>query len=441
MRNIILLVLSTFFLSLSAQSYKDDLFTSYFQRSDGGWIASDGTISLPLPDGRTMWMMGDAHVDQTVDQNNEIPCLFNTRSCILVQDDMNRDNISTFYNANGADVYQRQFVQMERDDRVTYWPAHGLVEADTAYTFWTRYAYDSTEVWNLKLTGMVVAKIKLPEMELSEVVPIKYPEIEYGMAIVKSEEDGYYYIYGKYLDWIVFKPVLARCRFDELTGDWEFYSGSGTWSDSPDDAAFIAEEAAPEYSVFYLNGEYHMFYQQNGYLQCGEGREMYIYSSENPEGPFENPVWVYTMEDRFLDTFPLTYNGQAHPQFIENDELLISYNVNNVCPSVCADDPFGARYNPDLYRPKFARVPVTMFSDPSSNVENIERELLIGPNPSSGIFYLGREAQHYTVFDIHGNLVSNKLGRQIDLSHCPDGTYFLQIKGEKEAVMKKLIKY
>lgn len=71
---------------LNAQSYKDSVFTNYFRLNPPGWIASDGALSTLLPDGRTMWMMGDSHIDQEVNSNGEIPCLFNARNSILIQD-------------------------------------------------------------------------------------------------------------------------------------------------------------------------------------------------------------------------------------------------------------------------------------------------------------------------------------------------------------------
>lgn len=427
--------------STGAQSYKDTVFTNYFKRDAPGWVASDGSLSLPLPDGRTLWLMGDSHVDQALDENGEIPCLFNTRNCVLVQDAEDRSKISTFYDETGGDLYERQFVKMPGDDRATYWPASGTVLGDTAYTFWTRYAFDTDEVWNLRLTGTVIAKIKLPEIELVDVTPIQYSEVEYGQSIVWDEENEYYYIYGKHLDWIVFKPILARCRRDQLLGNWEFYLGDGQWGSEPSNVA-IAPEVSAEYSVFKLNGRHHMFYQQNGYLQCGEGREMFIYSSEDPWGPFSDSVKVYTMNDQFEGAFPKTYNAQAHPQFIENDELLISYNINKLCPSVCQNDPFGDRYDPNLYRPQFARVPLSLFLV-TDNSEPSEMRLRVAPNPSHGIFQLlGSDKAHYQVWNSAGQLARSGQGPEIDLSDQLNGFYIARIlTPHGQTAQFRLVKY
>ncbi|MCB0707630.1 MAG: DUF5005 domain-containing protein [Saprospiraceae bacterium] len=361
-----------------AQSYKDTVFTNYFRMDPPGWISSDGALSLPLPDGRTMWMMGDSHIDQLVNSDGEIPCFFNARSCVLVQDNSDLSVFETYYNATGSNAYERQFVNMPGDSLVTYWPASGTVREDTAYTFWLRFIHDPSQPNNMVFSSMAVAKIKLPEIELIEVIPIQYPDIVYGMTVFWDPLTQYYYIYGREIDFVLFKPLLARCTYDNLLGDWEFYSGNNFWSENPTDAVYIADEVSAQFTVFNLNGEYHLYFQKNGFLNCGQGRDMFIYSSDNPWGPFEDPVLVYTMNDTFDGEYPKTYNGQAHPQFISNDELLISYNLNKTCPGPCAGNP-GAKFDPDMYRPQFARVPICMFANDVNSpvISSIHKDLML----------------------------------------------------------------
>src|SRR5690606_33518827 len=42
--------------------YPDSTVIRFFQRTSG-WIASDGALSVPLSDCRTLWLMGDSHID------------------------------------------------------------------------------------------------------------------------------------------------------------------------------------------------------------------------------------------------------------------------------------------------------------------------------------------------------------------------------------------
>src|SRR5688500_12071409 len=89
-----LLLFIFFHTGFSQPSYKDVTFTEYFRRTSG-WTASDGTISVPLPSGKTIWLMGDSYIDNYNEADNTIPCLFQVRNAILVQDILNPSELTT----------------------------------------------------------------------------------------------------------------------------------------------------------------------------------------------------------------------------------------------------------------------------------------------------------------------------------------------------------
>lgn len=391
MKYICIIYLFFFSQNIIAQtSYKDTKFTDYFQQNGSGWLAADGTISLELPDGRNMWFMGDSHIDQPINSDGEIPCLFNTKNCIIVQDADDLSSFETFYDENGTDVYERQFIKMPNETEVTYWPSDAVIQGDIVYSFWQRYESDGNEppnLSNLNFTGMVVAKIKLPEVSLIDVQPVQYPGWEYGTSIVWDEADQYYYIYGKYYEGYFFKSLLARCTYGNLLGTWEFYNGF-SWSNNINNVTFIANEVSAQYSVFKRNEKYYLFFQENGFLQCGLGRNMYIYTATEPWGPFVNKTLVYTMNDNVNGSYLVTFNGEAHPQFIENNELLISYNVNRPCPSPCEPDPYAA-YPPDWYRPQFVRVPFCTFDNDIECIGACESTIILSGDIEYGTYHAG----------------------------------------------------
>lgn len=438
MREAIICFVACFlFVSAHAQlSYPDTLFTSYFQRYDSGVNAADGSISLLLPDGRSLWMMGDSFVGLADSATGSMPCLFNVRSAIMVQDNDTLSKFTTLWNPSGADIYARQFVQMPGDNKVTYWPSAGIVEGDTAYLFWARHPFDPSQVWNLGFSGMVVAKVSLLDLQLVEVVPIYHPGIYYGMAIYKDVQRGYYYIYGKEVNLFVVEPFVARAPIGQLFGPWEFHQGGGNWSSNPDDAVKISNQAVThEYSVFELGGRYHLFFQTNGYLSCGQGRNMYTISADVPWGPFENPRLLYTMRDTLNQSYLNTYNGQAHPQFTENDELLISYNVNGPCPDECPN-PFTDRRAADGYRPKFARVPFSFIEpDFSTQISKPHQPVNLGifPNPASDevhITGLSSSRALLTLLDVQGKQIRSSIGDKIDVRELPAGLYVIRAVAE-----------
>jgi hypothetical protein len=85
-------------------------------------------------------------------------------------------------------------------------------------------------------------------------------------------------------------------------------------------------------------------------------------------------------------------------------------------------------------------IPVGLNDEPQ-----IQKELTIYPNPSTGIFNVENfeTNQTYQVYDINGSLVKASITNgQLDLSNEPNGIYLLRFQLENgEVVSKKLMKH
>ena len=224
-------LLLPFFL-FAQSSYRDTAFTEAFRQFGPGWNAGDGSISMLLPDGSSLWMFGDSYIG-SVDAMNEMACLFEVRSAVAIQD---KDDISLFTTLESddqTDQYTKQIVQKSGDNMVTYWPAAGFMHNDTIHTFWSRFEHDTNYTWNLRFDGMVIAKLTYPDFELASVDLMQQTDLdrEWGNAYIRDEEAGYYYLYGKGTYDFVVRPFVARCPLDGLLGTWEFYTGSGWTTD------------------------------------------------------------------------------------------------------------------------------------------------------------------------------------------------------------------
>src|ERR1700712_3866900 len=64
--------------------YKDPQITAFFKR-ETGWIASDGALSVPLENKKVLWLFGDTFTNDYNPATGTVPCLFNVRSCGLLQ--------------------------------------------------------------------------------------------------------------------------------------------------------------------------------------------------------------------------------------------------------------------------------------------------------------------------------------------------------------------
>jgi hypothetical protein len=365
--------------------YPDPVFTEYFRLNSGGWTAGDATISVPLPDGRTVWLFGDSYLENVNTANNTLSCLFQIRNCMLVQDSVDLNQLTTHIDETQTGVLRSTF-KLGPSDPAILWPGHGFTDADTAYIY-----LDEIDGSTLDNLGTYIARLQLPSLSINSINALPhYGAIQSGRAVLTDTATGYRYIYGNRLNWIVWEPVVARTLIGtNIEAPYQFYTGSG-WSFNHNLAATISSDpVSPGFSVILMNGKYSLITQENGYLTCGLGREIYVYESDKPWGPFINKTLVYTIEDTFNGNYLLTYNAQAHPSFTENNELLISYNLNDwvdttlpyICPSQCIDLAHN-RMDADTYRPKFIRVPFNI--GVSANLMAGATKSILFPNPVEG---------------------------------------------------------
>ena len=468
MRYVVLVVLILTTRNVIAQvspAYKDVVFTEYFRRTSG-WTASDGTISVPLPSGKTIWLMGDSYIDNYNPANNTIPCLFQVRNSMLVQDILNPTDFITILDNTQTGV-NRTPVKIQNDDPTYFWPGHGYVKGDTAITFWQQYSgADFTHIQNY------VAKIYIPDFTdasaIKKLAPLSLPaEVEFGTAVVVDSTDQYIYLYGFKKDWIIFRPFVARFPMtQDVFEPWEFYNGE-EWTLDVNAVQQIMsttdDYVSPSFSVLKLQNKYYIISQDIGFLTCGMGRDIYSWESERPEGPFTNKKLIYTIEDKFSGEYMITYNATAHPEFIKDNELLISYNVNGACTNYC-EDPFTNRFDADLYRPKFIRVPLD-YIDPTLDVpdpifpidppitdirdDDASGDISVYPNPSeNGIFTVNLarwkgpyERTKIKIINVYGQTVLEEEFQQKEKSIQTNsaGIFFLQIISGNRHITKKII--
>jgi hypothetical protein len=301
---------------------------------------------------------------------------------MMVQDSIDPGHFKTIIDSNQTGVNRSTF-KLKLNDTTLFWPGRGYVWKDTVYLFMERYGNS-----NLAYYGEYIAKLHYPDLHLEGIYPVQLnTQYFFGRAVIADTTSQTLYIYGNRLNWIIWEPVLARCNINQVQGPWEYFTGTG-WSSSVTSSQLISNDpVSPGFSVFNMNNKYYLVTQENGYLTCELGREIYSYESNDPQGPFINRKILYTEESKFNDRYLLTYNAQAHPFFTVNNELLIGYNVNDKvdtvspdpCPSECVNI-WTDRLDADSYRPKFIRVPMGILTQNPEMIQN-SRDLQIFPNP------------------------------------------------------------
>jgi hypothetical protein len=158
------------------------------------------------------------------------------------------------------------------------------------------------------------------------------------------------------------------------TTNWKAWNGS-QWTAGLNNASPIigaagdpnngGDSISDEYSVKKIGssaGTTYLLVGQNTKAPYGAWKDIVLYSACNPQGPFSVKQVVYSTPETGAKQAPgmtssqslagqlLTYNPHAHPQFTDNQELLISYDLN-------ASNSGDLLYA-DSYRPRFIRVKI-----------------------------------------------------------------------------------
>lgn len=314
----------------------DNFFNVLFTRYEGGWTGGDGTYSVPLPDGRNLWLFGDSFVDP-VNPDRTRP----SNSRLVHNSFVIQKGEKIFPLPGGTSESPSAFISPEDKNR-WYWPFHGVIEKNRLYVFLAQYERTGDKPWDFRYQGTTdVGIFSLPELKLLSKKPLQFDSlITFGTWIL---EDGRYtYIYGVENVNSTKFAIVARSEKENLLSQWTYYDGY-KWSKNFHTRAHILKGVSSQFSVIRLKGRYYFITQQDRF-----GEKIMCYESKSLHGPWINAKVLYITPEKRGSIY--TYNALAHPQFTRNNELLISYNVN----SLNIQDIFR---DADNYRPRFIRVP------------------------------------------------------------------------------------
>ena len=310
-------------------------FNNYFTRYGDGWTGADATYSIPLPDGRVVWIFGDTflgEVDSTNRSRAPQPLINNS---FMVQEG------DAFVTLFGKTDPPSAFL-VPPDPLEKYWPNHGFTYDDRLYVF--LYTWKNNEnggAFGFDFVRTDQAVFDLPSLSLQSIHTVKDDDrVIWGISVMK--EGPYLYIYGSEDRPFESKRLhLARVPLANLEADWSYWTQNG-WS-TEEDSYPLLEGISNQFSVFKHQHNYYLIVQGDSFSE-----KIYRYKATKPQGPFTDPLVLYETPDHGGETW--TYNACAHPEFMQEDSsLLISYNVNSMNFSELFE-------NADYYRPYFVWV-------------------------------------------------------------------------------------
>jgi hypothetical protein len=312
--------------------------------ADGpGWAASDGTISVPLPDGRSLWLFGDTlmnlpNADGSLRRNAD----FVRNSAILL--DGNR--ATTLVTGTAQDA--GDFLHPE-DPSEWYWPGHGTVQDDDLLLFMGRVhsTADGAPGWNFAGNGSDLLRLDLRDLSVKERIHMPGgARFDWGTAVISDRTHTY--VYGFQGEGFERHAHVARVPKGQL-GDapFEFWDGHG-WTKDVEQSVPIADGVSNSYSVTRTPaGKWAMVSQE---LFFGTGLQ--VRTADSPAGPWSD--W------RSIDPGPakaegqISYNAQVHPEFTEDGKLLASWNMNRSDATLPSPDQL------EGYRPQFRAVDASL---------------------------------------------------------------------------------
>ena len=350
-----------------------------------GWNGGDGVLTTLLPDGNAFWSFNDSFYGVVEGETRaRKDCSF-PRNSIMVQTPGDEeenlvwlaDFVQTttpeaprYYQARThirhpkASLSDDKIQEGEIDQDWLYWAGDATVCNNKLQVLWN--GVDNTNLDALmRHEGICLATYSLEGtpgddnyMKLIS-ADHHFNDVDiYGYgSTLWEDEDGHIYLYGSYNN---YDMIVARTARHDLTSPWEYYvgdeQGNFSWQNTYPTEEEVKRSRIQETDcsmpwVFKKGDTYYMLAQAKWF-----GREMYIFRSDKPYGPFVDCKRLFGFSD-FLDklgdqTYQNLYMINLHPHLSRNGELVFSTNTD---PKNFWDN-FNAVGSADYYRPYFYRV-------------------------------------------------------------------------------------
>ncbi|MCE5205910.1 MAG: DUF5005 domain-containing protein [Porphyromonadaceae bacterium] len=321
----------------------------------------DGTYSIALPDGRSIFLMGDSYTGPVTHGSRSLSDHMFRNSYILYD----KGHVTAMVDALGENTSAAVPPGVTNEHEKWYWPGHGFARENTLYIFQTLMVQGEPGMWGFRYKTTDILEYSLPDITLKSTKTIPFegsPDVHFGMAVLDDRD--YIYIYAQVdVDngWNpVSEALVARTTIDQLYTDWEYYDGS-SWSPRASDAARMeglsTVPVSSQFTVFKLKDTYVLLTQSKKF----NSGEIYTFIADHPQGPWYNKRLIHKIEGQ-EDPKLFTYNATAHPQFEKDGKILISYNVNH-------EDFVKQHADVSTYRPRFLWIDTTKIVDRQTGVD------------------------------------------------------------------------
>lgn len=384
----------------AAVAYKDWKYNKLFTRTRG-WNGGDGVLTVGLPDGSVFWTFNDSFYGRVnAADRSRGDCNFPRNSVMLqkatdgVLGETEDDLIWLADYVNWTDPSAERYFHSRThlrhpdgektvdeilagdidQDRV-YWSGDGTIYDGKLQMMWM-----GTASKELRALGTSLATYRLdgtiPEGYYLDDIPDYLPKkgnylyrekvthqindnaVSYGSTLCEAD-DGHTYLYGTN----GYGVLVARTATHDLYSKWQYYvrpeEGSDfVWQDEYPTAEQMERSQIMENNYacsmpwVFKDGDYYYMTAQGPYF----AREVYIYRSKTPYGPFGEKRLLFVLPGELDKLGPTAYHWlymvNLHPALSREGELVFTTNSD--------PDDFWKNFNDpgsaDYYRPFFYRV-------------------------------------------------------------------------------------
>lgn len=397
----------------AAVAYKDWKYNKLFTRPRG-WNGGDGVLTVGLPDGSVFWTFNDSFYGRVnAADRSRGDCNFPRNSVMLqkatdgVLGETEDDLIWLADYVNWTDPSAERYFHCRThlrhpdgektvdeilagdidQDRV-YWSGDGTIYDGKLQMMWM-----GTASKELRALGTSLATYRLdgtiPEGYYLDDIPDYLPKkgnylyrekvthqindnaVSYGSTLCEAD-DGHTYLYGTN----GYGVLVARTATHDLYSKWQYYVRPEEGSDFVWQDEYPTKEQMERSQIMENNHQCNMpwvFKDGDYYYMTAQGpyfaREVYIYRSKTPYGPFGEKRLLFVLPGELDKLGPTAYHWlymvNLHPALSREGELVFTTNSD-------PDDfwkNFNAPGSADYYRPFFYRVFnwKSLFGDETTN--------------------------------------------------------------------------
>ena len=384
----------------AAVAYKDWKYNKLFTRTRG-WNGGDGVLTVGLPDGSVFWTFNDSFYGRVnAADRSRGDCNFPRNSVMLqkatdgVLGETEDDLIWLADYVNWTDPSAERYFHCRThlrhpdgektvdeilagdidQDRV-YWSGDGTIYDGKLQMMWM-----GTASKELRALGTSLATYRLdgtiPEGYYLDDIPDYLPKkgnylyrekvthqindnaVSYGSTLCEAD-DGHTYLYGTN----GYGVLVARTATHDLYSKWQYYVRPEEGSDFVWQDEYPTKEQMERSQIMENNHQCNMpwvFKDGDYYYMTAQGpyfaREVYIYRSKTPYGPFGEKRLLFVLPGQLDKLGPTAYHWlymvNLHPALSRAGELVFTTNSD--------PDDFWKNFNDpgsaDYYRPFFYRV-------------------------------------------------------------------------------------